>query len=271
MRRACLSTRASPREQGATAVSTPNQPARPNRLIVLPLLAAAAGCLFFAAGCGSLASQGINAEGVRLFDQAQYPQAVQQFHQAINKAPDSPDGYYNLASAYHRMGVLNKSEADLKQAEQYYRMCHDRDPTHQDCYRGLAVLMIEQGRNEEAFQLLADWAARQPTLAAPQIELARLHEEFGDVEKAKQYLVEALAVDHENARALAALGRLREETGDQVQALADYQRSLWHDRFQPEVEARVAALRSALNPNQMMTAPPADGTQVVNGGTGPVR
>lgn len=240
------------------------------RAFVLSLLALAAVCLALSAGCNGLASQSFNAEGVRLFEQARYEESIHRFHEAINENPDSADGYYNLASAYHRLGTLNASASNLKQADQYYRMCLDRDPNHEACHRGLAVLMIEQGHRDEAFRTMEEWAKSEPTSAAPRVELARLYEESGDTEQAKKYLVEALAVDHEDARALAALGRLREQTGDTAQALADYQRSLWHDRFQPEVAARVDALKAAMNPRQMMTAP-AGGTKVVDGGTAVVR
>jgi len=237
---------------------------------VLLLLAVASGCLLSAGGCNGLAAQGMNAEGVRLFEQARYEEAIDRFHKAISENPNNADGYYNLASAYHRLWTLNKRETDLKQADQYYRMCLDRNLNHRDCHRGLAVLMVEQGRREEAFGLLEEWAQREPTLPAPRIELARIYEEQGDLDNAKRYLLEALAVDHDNARALAALGRLREQTGETVQALADYQRSLWHDRFQPEVAARADALKAALNPRQMMTAP-GGGTQIATGGATQVR
>ena len=227
-------------------------------------------CLSAGAGCGGLAAQGKNAEGVRLFDQVRYQEAIQQFHEATNNDPKSADGYYNLASAHYRLGVREGDESELKQADHYYRMCLDRDPDHRECYRGLAVLLVNQGRSDEALQLVQDWVDRQPGLAAPKIELARLYEESGDVEAAKTHLLEALAVDHENARALAALGKLREQTGETVQALADYQRSLWHDRFQPEVAARAGALKAALNPTAMMTAPAGD-TQVATGGSTLIR
>lgn len=240
------------------------------RLSVVPALPVAALILTCVAGCGSFAAQGKNAEGVRMFEQARYEEALDQFHEAVNDDPKDADSYYNLASTHHRLGVLNSSEEDLKRAEQYYYMCHDRDPDHQECFRGRAVMLIEQGSSDEAFRLIEAWADSQPMLAEPKIELARLYEEFGDPEQAKAQLLEALAVDHENSRALAALGKLREETGDRVQALADYQRSLWHDRFQPEVAARVSALKSALDPTTLMAAPQAD-TQMASGGAAIVR
>lgn len=238
-----------------------------------PLIAGAvlAGlCLGAAAGCGSLAARGRNAEGVRLFDQTRYQESIAQFQQAIEENPGDSDAYYNLAAGYHRMGTLNQDQALLAQAEQYYNQCLDRDENHRECYRGLAVLLVEQDRSEEAFRLLEGWVDRAPASAEPKLELARLFEEFGDPQAAKAHLREALAVDHENSQAFAALGRLREQMGERAEALKDYQRSLWHDRFQPEVAARVGALQSALNPITPITTPPG-GTRLVTRNTNSLR
>ena len=94
---------------------------------------------------------------------------------------------------------------------------------------------------------LRNWVASNPQLADARIELARLHEEFGDLETAKQHLTEALQLDQHNSRAWNALGHLREQSGDYVQALANYQRSLDLNRFQPEIAERVAALNRTVS------------------------
>ena len=198
--------------------------------------------LAVAGGC-QLVSQTDNAEGVRMFQQAYYQGALQKFHSALEADPNNPDAYYNLAATYHQMGKLYQQKPDIDQAFSYYHQCLDKNRNHQDCYRGLAVLLMEQGRTPEAFQLIQGWVDRNPAMAAPQIELARLCEETGDKEQAQQHLIEALAVDPNNATALAALGKLREESGDTAQALANYQRSLSINRFQPQVAARVASLQ----------------------------
>jgi len=122
-------------------------------------------CVVAAAGCGSFAARGMNAEGVRLFQQAQYREALQQFQQAVYEDPTNADGYYNLAATYHRIGKLENRRTDLDQAENLYNQCLDRAPGHRDCYRGLAVLLVEQNRSEEAFRLVEGWVNRQPGLA----------------------------------------------------------------------------------------------------------
>ncbi len=201
------------------------------------------GILVGLTGCGEINAQARNAEGVRLFEQARYPEAAREFQEATYDDPCGANAYYNLAATFHRTGRLEHRPADLAQAESYYNLCLDRNSDHTDCYRGLAVLLAEQGRNEEAFRLVEGWVQRQPCSAEAKIELARLNQEFGNRPAAKEYLIEALAIEPDNPRALTALGKIREDAGDTAQALANYQRSLCQDNRQPEVAARVSALQ----------------------------
>jgi tetratricopeptide (TPR) repeat protein len=222
--------------------------------------------LGWVAGCASFQAQGLNADGVRMYDRAQYTEAVRQFEKAAQNDPANPDSYYNLASVYHKLGRSSNQPSQLAQAESYYNLCLARDPNHTECYRGLAVLLVEQGRREEAFRMLQSWADRSPSLADPKIELARLCQELGDAQAAAKHLADAVFLDPNNARAFAALGRLREQTGNQLQALQNYQQSLAADYSQPEVAARVASLQAAIGatpsspaatPGTMMATQPA--------------
>ncbi len=201
--------------------------------------------LALAGGCSQMTSQSLNSEGVRLYQAGNYSQAADQFQRAIANDPKSATSYYNLAAALHKSGKLTGNGADLQQAERLYNQCLEYDPNHTECYRGLAVLLAETGRTDASFRLLEGWAARSPQLADPRIELARMLEEQNNTEMASARLVEALSIDPHNSRALTALGRLREVSGDRAQALANYQRSLALNRYQPEISARVAALQAA--------------------------
>ena len=219
------------------------------------LLVATIGLVVGASGCSNVASHALNAEGVRLYQQGNYQQASDRFQQAIAQDPSSAGGYYNLAAALHRAGTLYNRPNDLRQAEQLYNQCLERDQNHVDCYRGLAVLLAETGRQDASFRLLENWSTANPQSPEPKIELARFLEETGQTEAAKAKLVEALALQPHNARALTALGRLRDQSGDPVQALADYQRSLELNRFQPEVASRVAVLQAATGQAMVATVP----------------
>ena len=204
-------------------------------------------------GCGMMA-HGQNAEGVTLYQQGYYHRALESFQQAVVSNPDSGDAYYNIAATYHQLSKVDTQHGYAEQAESYYNQALDHAPDHVDCHRGLAVLLVEQGSSDKAYRLLERWADRSPSLAAPHVELARLYEEFDDDNGAREQLLSAIEVEPTNPRALTALGQLNEKEGNYSQALANYQRSLWHDAMQPEVQARIAALQSSTIP---ATAPPA--------------
>jgi tetratricopeptide (TPR) repeat protein len=222
------------------------------------------GMLLGMTGCGEIDAQARNAEGVRLFEQCRYPEAARQFQEAMYDDPRGAVSYYNLAATYHRTGLSEHRQNDLNQAESYYRLSLDRNPDYADCYRGLAVLLAQEGRTDEAFRLLEGWSQREPCSADARIELARLNQEFGNRQGAEEHLLEAVTIDPDNPRALTALGKLREDSGNSAQALANYQRSLGQDNRQPEVAARVSVLQvGSATCNCTPTPAGSPGTQVV--------
>ena len=203
-----------------------------------------AGLLLGLTGCGGFTAHERNCEGVRLFQQGRCEEALREFQEATYADSTDANAYYNLAATYHRTGRTEHRQADLDQAESYYNLCLDRDPNHTESYRGLAVLLAQQGRTEEAFRLIEGWVQRQPTSPDAKIELARLNDEFGNRQAAKEHLIEALVVQPDNPRALTALGKIREDAGETAQAVANYQRSLAQDNRQTLVAARLAALQT---------------------------
>jgi tetratricopeptide (TPR) repeat protein len=216
--------------------------------------------MLLCSGCGTV-GQGQNDQGVRLYQQGNYQAAALSFQRAIQSNPQNADAYYNLARLHHRQANLRDNTQDLQQAETYYNMCLDHSPHDVDCYRSLAVLLVQQSRSDEAMTLLERWAAANPTNPEPKIELARVSEEFGKQEEAKNYLLAAIADDPNNSRALAALGKIRETAGDTAQARINYQRSLQHDPFNTRVAARLAALTAVERANHQITPP--GGSRVV--------
>ncbi len=213
-------------------------------------------------GCG-VASQGMNVEGVRLHQAGDYQAATQRFMQAVTNDPNNADGYYNLAATTHRMARQSRTQADFAQAENLYNQCLDRDPNHVECYRGLAVLLAESGRPDASLRLLEGWIARSPALADAKVELARFKEEQGDQIAAREHLLQAVSLDPNNSRALTALAHLRELSGETAQALANYQRSLAQNQFQPGVANRVATLHSSVGPRAALAG--SDNTRVATG------
>jgi Flp pilus assembly protein TadD len=230
---------------------------RTSPLSIIGRLAAFSCLLALGAGCRMVA-QGRNVDGVRYFQQGQYPVALQRFDAALTIDPQNADTYYNKAAVYHRTGLATRDANTLSQAESLYNQCLNLNPNHVDCHRGLAVLLAETGRNDRAFALLRNWTIQSPQNADARVELARLHEESGDSRSAETALNEALALDMRNWRAHAALGRLKEQAGNFPQALQNYNIAYSINRFQPDLQQRIAALQSRVSPAQPGVAAPAN-------------
>lgn len=216
------------------------------------------GCLIALAASGCANNpRAQNAQGVSLYQQGNIDAAEAMFVQARARDPNNPHILYNLGRVYHHRAVQKNDTQSLQQAETFYNQCLTYDPNHREAHRASAVLLAESNRTEDAFKLLENWANRNPTSADARIELARLYEENNDRATAKEKLLQALLVEPTNSRALAALGHIREQEGDLLQAVNDYQRSLWSDGNQPDVMARVASLkaRGIMNVPPNMSAP----------------
>jgi Tfp pilus assembly protein PilF len=208
-----------------------------------------------------MAADGQNLDGVRLYQQGNFDLALQRFQQALETYPDSPDAYYNLARTMHSKATATRDPEAYDQAETLYNQCLDVSENHVECYRALAVMLVETGRSDRAFKLIENWARKNTTSAEPRVELARLYEEFGDTETAKVHLNEALEIDPHDHRAWVALGRIRDDEGEVEQALANYQRALQLNPLQPNVASRIASLNRARH-DIAITAP--GGTRTVS-------
>ncbi len=214
-------------------------------------------------GC-QLGSRNRNGQGVALYQQGRYAEALQYFEQAKQTDAANPDTYYNLASTYHKLGAAAKDSKMMDNAEAMYNQCLDLSPNHVDCHRGLAVLLVDMGKADKGFTLLKNWAIANPSLSEPRIELARMHQEFNQTKAAEKYLDEALAMDPNNHRAWAYKGSLRESSGDLMQAVQNYQQSLALNATQPELYQRIGALNVRLAQGSTASSSP---TMTTNGPT----
>lgn len=191
-------------------------------------------------------NHGLNNKGVQLFKQGKYQDALHKFQQVVSHDPGNTDGYYNLAATYHRLAMDGNNRQILTQSEHLYLRCLSMAPNHTDAHRGLAVLLVQSGHKQQAYELLENWVEKYPQSANAQVELARLHDEDGETGQAEVHLQKALSIDTNNARAWTALAHLREREGDLPNALAHYQRSYILDNGQPTVATRIASLNRSL-------------------------
>jgi tetratricopeptide (TPR) repeat protein len=225
-----------------------------------------------ALGCGSLGVSMKNAEGVRFYEQGRYDQAALTFQEAAAMEPGDEEAKYNLATTYHKLSNIHESDAE--QAIEYrqaaidgYLACLAQDSNNAYARRGITVLMLEEGRIDEAERQLLDWSTAEPYSPEPEIQLARLYFETERYEQAMEQLVRANAIDNQNPRVYAAMGQIYELEGNSLQALYNYRRSLERKSQQPDLITRIRAIEAELastsvpvdqqSPNESALAPEA--------------
>ncbi len=191
-----------------------------------------------ACGCNSVNGHLNNQVGMWDYRQGNYVAARVEFHRAFADDPTNASFAYNLGCTANHLG-------DPAGAEQLYRRAIALNSSYQPAYHGLARLLNEEGRRQEALELISTWAAAQPQHPGAQIELAWIERQNGDTVGSEQSLYRALGIDPGNAIATAQLGQLYQETGQNQRASAMYQRSLRNNWMQPEVQSRLAALRDS--------------------------
>ncbi|MDO4557729.1 MAG: tetratricopeptide repeat protein [Planctomycetia bacterium] len=226
------------------------------------------GLVLCAMGCATSATSSHNAcvRGVDAFHQGDYAQASVNFSRALSEDPKNADALYNMGAVYHRLWIAERNPGDAAQAEQYYRNALEINPDMTEAYRGIAVLLTTQGRQQEAVQTLYTWARRDQTTAAPRLELARLSEEINAPDAAAKYLEEAKSIEPQNPRVLAAIGRLREKAGEPNAAAMFYERAA-QNSDSPELKAYLASLKRSQNgdPGLPQNVSLASGTRTSDG------
>src|SRR5205823_6769683 len=132
-----------------------------------------------------------------------YRSARESFQAALTLTPDDPALLYNIGECYDRAG-------DPTNAERSYRACLQLAPNHTDCRHALDAMLVRVGRREDAAQMVQDWLAREPRLAAAYAEDGWLLQQGGDLPRAQARLQQALALDPHSVPALVELARVYE-------------------------------------------------------------
>jgi tetratricopeptide (TPR) repeat protein len=202
-------------------------------LTILSVGALAMLILTVSTGC-KLGANRHNAIGCQAYNQGQITTAIAEFNKAIEMNPN------------YALGKQTKNLQATQSAEQLYRRTIAIDDQHQEAHRSLAVLLIETGQEQYAFDLISSWKNRYPTSTEPVVELAKLYQEYGDNSRAADLLVDALKINPNDVQVLAAMGSVREAQGQAKLALDSYARALQVNPKQPQIAAKVASLQNQL-------------------------
>jgi Tfp pilus assembly protein PilF len=200
------------------------------------------------AGCISPAEP-YNTRGVALFNTGQIEQARAEFLEATSVDPVNADGFYNLASTYHRLG-------NAAEAERNYLHSMALDPNHSKAHHAFTVLLLEQQRVNEAYDFVQQWVDRSPGQPDPVVEMAWLERQAGRTERSRQLLHEVIAVNPKHPRALTELASIYESNRESDRALALYQRALAADPNHTNIATKVADLGGSIDtPGAVSTNP----------------
>lgn len=176
-------------------------------------------------------------DGLHLYQHGDYRHARETFEAALTLAPGDVTLEYDLAQCWDRLNRADK-------AESLYRDCIQRAPNNADCRHALNVLLVRQGRRDEAVRMTQDWMASAPNLSGPFVEDAYLWHEYGDLRAALSRTQFALKCDSHDYRALVEMGRIYEDLHYPDRSVSLYEQALQYNPYQPDVEQRLAQLRS---------------------------
>src|SRR5437870_8888062 len=154
---------------------------------ILPL----AGQMMCLSGCATPEEDRARASienGLRFYQQGNYPAAQQDFQVALQFRPGDADLVYNIGQCYEHQN-------DLTRAEQTYGECLRQAPNHVAAHQALAGLLMRQGRPPEATRMVEDWLIHQPRLAAAYALDGWLWHQTGDLPRAQARLQQALELD----------------------------------------------------------------------------
>ena len=202
------------------------------RIALLSLIVVVAGCT----STDGERWRTFNDDGVALFAQGSYTDALESFEYALTLHPNDPVLVFNTGQCYDRLNKVQK-------AEELYLYCLQRDPKHGDARLALVALKYRTGRVAEANNLIQDWLRQEPNVADSYVADAwRLRQEKA-IPQAMARVEQALSIEPRNRRALTEMGILLEMQGMPDRALALYEWILQSEPNQVEIAARAEQLR----------------------------
>jgi Tfp pilus assembly protein PilF len=178
-----------------------------------------------------------NDDGIFLYQQGDYNHARLCFEAALGQCPDDPNLLYNIGECRVRAG-------QLAAAERSFQDCLTHAPNHVECRHAFASLLYDEGRREEAVRMVTEWTQHNPKLSSPYVEDAYLWHRYGDLPRAVEQLQTALALNPHDPYALAELGRVYDDMNLTNRAVDMYERSLLIHPQEPDIKARLTALRA---------------------------
>jgi len=154
----------------------------------------------------------INA-AMALSQQGKLDEAIAAYEGILAQTPGIPLVHFNLGSAYKKKGDVPKAEAAMRRS-------FELDPLFVDGYVGLATVLAEAGKRDEAIEVVRQGAAANGGSGRLQYALGVLAEGKGDAATAKQAFLKAEELDPQNAETQYHLATVALNMNDRAEAIA---------------------------------------------------
>jgi tetratricopeptide (TPR) repeat protein len=140
-------------------------------------------------------------------------EAIAAYEGILARTPGIPLVHYNVGAAYKKKGDLPKAEAAMRRA------C-ELDPLFVDGYVGLATLLAEAGKRDEAIEVVQQGAGANEQSGRLQYALGVLAEGSGETALAKQAFLKAEELDPQNVETQYHLATVALNMNDKTEAIA---------------------------------------------------
>jgi SAM-dependent methyltransferase/Flp pilus assembly protein TadD len=129
------------------------------------------------------------------------------------------DELFELAFARHRAG-------ELREAEQLYNNILEADPRQLDCLYYLGIIALQDGRSNEAVELIGRAIAANDRIALYHAGIAEAYRALGQSDCAIAHYRKAVAIDPKNAGAHSRLGDALRERNEPDAAAQHYEQAV---------------------------------------------
>ena len=140
-------------------------------------------------------------------------EAIAAYEGILASAPGVPLVHFNLGAAYQKKGDVAKAEAAMRRS-------FELDPLFVDGYVGLATVLAEAGKRDEAIEVVRQGVAANERSGRLQYALGVLAEGKGDAATAKQAFLKAEELDPQNVETQYHLATVALNMNDRAEAIA---------------------------------------------------
>jgi serine/threonine-protein kinase len=158
-------------------------------------------------------------QGIELYKEGNYEEAIEQFTSAITLDPNSPQAYSGRGLVYYRLAKYDKAIQDYDQAIAL-------DETNATWYNDRGLAYNKQGNNDQAIENYDQAIALNKTFTDAYINRGSAYKTMGKHDQAINDYNTAIALDSSNPVAYNNRGGAYKAKGDYDKAIADYTQAI---------------------------------------------